>query len=99
MNKQEEERRAKLMKMRETRLPDIRKQFEENQNRHFNSNFKRGGKDAHMAKNTKKSANKKKATGDNKDSRKVNLSVSTRKGEMVHFIGPIFFTKIIIFLV
>ena len=84
MNKQEEERRAKLMKMRETRLPDIRKQFEENQNRHFNSNFKRGGKDAHMAKNTKKSANKKKATGDNKDSRKVNLSVSTRKGEMVH---------------
>lgn len=84
MNKQEEERRAKLMKMREARLPDIRKQFEENQNRHFNSNFKRGGKDAHMAKNTKKSANKKKATGDNKDSRKVNLSVSTRKGEMVH---------------
>ena len=85
MNKQEEERRAKLMKMRESRLPDIRKQFEENQKRNFNSNFKRGGKDARNAKNNNiKKNNKKKTASDNKDSRKVNLSVSTRKGEMVH---------------
>lgn len=47
MNKQEEaERRARLMKMRDERLPDIKKQFEEAQNRNFNSNFAEGGKDA-----------------------------------------------------
>lgn len=41
----EQERRKKLMQMREERLPDIKKQFEEGQNRRFNSNFKAGGKD------------------------------------------------------
>ena len=54
-NKQEEERRARLMKMRDERLPDIKKQFEEAQKRGFNSNFKEGGKDAGLVrgKNTK----------------------------------------------
>lgn len=39
MNRNEEERRARLMKMRDERLPDIKKQFEEAQKRNFNSNF------------------------------------------------------------
>ena len=44
-NKAEAERRAKLLKMRAERLPDIKKQFEENQKRNFNANFAPGGKD------------------------------------------------------
>ena len=91
MNKQEEERRAHLLKMRAERLPDIKKQFEEAQSRNFNSNFAPGGKDAKLvkkptkAKSTPKKAKKatpKKVAEPNP--RKVNLSVSTKKGEMVH---------------
>lgn len=88
MNKQEEERRAKLLKMSAERLPGIKKQFEEAQKRNFNSNFQPGGKDAHLVNGGKKS---RKSTAKNKAQptspkaeRKVNLSVSTRKGEMVH---------------
>jgi len=33
MNKQEQERRAKLMRMQAERLPEIKRRFEENQNR------------------------------------------------------------------
>lgn len=46
MKNNEAERRARLMKMRDERLPDIKKQFEEAQKRNFNSNFSEGGKDA-----------------------------------------------------
>lgn len=49
-NKQESERRARLMKMRDERLPDIKKQFEESQKRNFNANFAEGGKDAKLVK-------------------------------------------------
>ena len=70
--------------------------FEEVQKRNFNSNFKPGGKDAHLVK--KKAAAKapkapkaktaKKADKPTKKSaaeaRKVDLSVSTKKGDMVH---------------
>jgi ribonuclease J len=69
--------------------------FEEVQKRNFNSNFKPGGKDAHLVK--KKEAKKpaktaKKATKTEKkptkksaaETRKVDLSVSTKKGDMVH---------------
>ena len=48
MNLREEERRARLLKSRAERLPDIKKQFEEAQNRNFNSNFQPGGKDADL---------------------------------------------------
>ena len=137
MNKKEQERRARLMKMQAERLPEIKRRFEENlnrtkfdedstpietgaavifeqaQKRNFNSNFKPGGKDyssrsrkknpsqnsngmdlasskandktskrlvkgnksAKVAKNTKTSE---------AEERKVNLSVSTRRGDMVH---------------
>ncbi len=86
MNKQEEERRAKLIATAKQRLPGIKEQFEEAQNRHFNSNFKPGGKDAHLTKKSagaKKSAKPAKAQTP-KENKKIALSVSTRKGEMVH---------------
>ncbi|MBR1801674.1 ribonuclease J [Candidatus Saccharibacteria bacterium] len=71
--------------------------FEEVQRRNFNSNFKPGGKDAHLVKKkggksvkTTKSAKKSPKT-DKKPTkktaaevRKVDLSVSTKKGDMVH---------------
>lgn len=103
MNRQEQERRARLLKMREERLPNIKKQFEEAQKRNFNSNFQPGGKDAKLvqkkttegrAKNaqkgttvkrvTRKDAQKDASATMQKNPRKVELSVSTRKGEMVH---------------
>ena len=110
MNIKEEERRARLLKSRAERLPDIKRQFEEAQNRNFNANFAPGGKDAELVGNQPKTTEKagkraknapkgKKASAKVKqgqqpskkqtakmeaDKRKVNLSVSTRKGEMVH---------------
>lgn len=63
MNNREVERRARLMKSRDERLPDIKKQFEESQKRNFNSNFSDGGKDAALvrkssSKNATQSAGK-----------------------------------------
>ncbi len=93
MNKKEEERRARLLKMREERLPDIKKQFEEAQKRNFNSNFAEGGKDAKLVakKNIKakaakpaKTVKKVVAPKSEVEQRKVNLSLTTKKGEMVH---------------
>ena len=101
MNQKEQERRARLLSAAKKRLPSIKEQFEEAQKRNFNSNFKEGGKDAHLvgkpAKNAKKPAKTAKPAGKTAkngkntaksapktDKNKVNLSVSTRKGEMVH---------------
>ena len=88
MNLKEEERRARLLKSRAERLPDIKKQFEEAQNRNFNSNFKEGGKDEKLVKKEKKATKKAPKNVPKKDSeaeqRKVKLSVSARKGDMVH---------------
>ena len=124
MNITEEERRARLLKSRAERLPNIKKQFEISQkadratdvdqfeaaqSRNFNSNFAPGGKDAKLVGNKSKNAknagkgpknaskgkksNAKSAkvakttkNGSTNDAtkRRVNLSVSTRKGEMVH---------------
>ena len=113
MNLKEEERRARLLKSRAERLPDIKKQFEEAQKRNFNANFAPGGRDAELVgnngskaknggkgakngsqgKNTAKNGAKsgKKAAKTQKSSpkteaekRKVNLSVSVKKGDMVH---------------
>ncbi len=55
-NSKEAERRARLMKMRNERLPDIKKQFEEAQKRNFNSNFSAGGKDAKLVRKPTKSS-------------------------------------------
>ena len=95
MNINEEERRARLLKSRAERLPDIKKQFEEAQNRNFNSNFKEGGKDAELvveakpkkatqAKKKKKKTPTKAQMKEGQENRKVNLSVSVKKGDMVH---------------
>ena len=114
MNQKEEERRARLLKSRAERLPDIKKQFEEAQKRNFNSNFAPGGKDEKLVlshgskaksagkgpKNAShnKKANAKAAKTANQpqmspkkakmkaeaEKRKVNLSVSAKKGDMVH---------------
>ena len=97
MNIKEEERRARLLKSRAERLPDIKRQFEEAQNRNFNSNFKPGGKDEKLVskapkatkkavKSTKKTVKKteKSQAKLEAEQRKVNLSVSAKKGEMVH---------------
>jgi ribonuclease J len=51
-------RRAKLLKMRAERLPDIKKQFEENQKRNFNANFAPGGKDEKLVRGKRKAASK-----------------------------------------
>ena len=137
MNKKEQERRARLMKMQAERLPEIKRRFEENlnrtkfdedstpietgaavifeqaQKRNFNSNFKPGGKDyssRSRKKNPSQNSNgmdlasskandktsKRSAKGNKSakvakntktseaEERKVNLSVSTRRGDMVH---------------
>lgn len=109
MNINEEERRARLLKSRAERLPDIRKQFEEAQKRNFNSNFQAGGADAEKvagkrggknnapknasrngkvaknnARNVKAKAMKAPKMKTEAEKRKVNLSVSTKKGDMVH---------------
>ena len=57
-NEAEAARRARLMKMRNERLPDIKRQFEENQKRNFNANFAPGGKDADLVANKKSTAKK-----------------------------------------
>ncbi|MBQ8992412.1 ribonuclease J [Candidatus Saccharibacteria bacterium] len=93
MNEQEQERRERLLKMSAERLPDIRKRFEESQKRNFNSNFAPGGKDAKLVGKKKKTKQPKPQSKKQKQQAqkaeeaaklKVNLSVSTRKGEMVH---------------
>lgn len=90
MNLKEEERRAKLLKSRAERLPDIKKQFEVAQNRNFNSNFQAGGKDEKLVnKKAKKSSKRNENSPKSQDKveakkRKVNLSVSAKKGDMVH---------------
>lgn len=81
-SKAEAERRAKLLKSRAERLPDIKKQFEENQKRNFNANFAPGGKDeklvrgkhaakaaAKAGKTTKKAAAGKKGAKAQKDAK------------------------------
>ena len=93
MNQKEQERRARLLQMQAERLPQIKKNFEEAQKRNFNSNFQPGGKDAKLVnhgkpqrvKSTAKSAKSQvKSAKTAAEKRKVQLSVTTRKGEMVH---------------
>ena len=58
MNQQEQERRARLLNAAKKRLPSIKEQFEQAQNRNFNSNFKEGGKDAHLVAKAHQNAKK-----------------------------------------
>ncbi len=79
MKQTEEDRRAKLLKMRAERLPDIKKQFEENQKRQFNTQAAATKK----AKEAVKKNSTKKAAQTAAEQRKIKLSVNTRKSEMV----------------
>lgn len=58
----EAERRARLLKSRAERLPDIKKQFEENQKRNFNANFAPGSKDERLVQSKKTIKTAKKTT-------------------------------------
>ncbi len=79
MNNREAERRARLMKMRDERLPDIKKQFEEAQKRNFNSNFAEGGKDAKLVKPKAGTKNAKITKIVEKTGKKANNSKTAKK--------------------
>lgn len=87
MNSKEAERRARLMKMRDERLPDIKKQFEEAQKRNFNSNFAEGGKDAKLTKHkpanksTKANGEKGKKAANAKGAKKSNNNANNIKAQ------------------
>lgn len=82
MNLKEEERRARLLKSRAERLPDIKKQFEAAQGRNFNSNFAPGGKDAKLVGNTaKKGKNAGKGAKNVSEGKKANTKATKAKTE------------------
>ncbi|MDO4978614.1 MAG: ribonuclease J [Candidatus Saccharibacteria bacterium] len=83
---EERERLAKVVKP-ESVPTDAAAIFEEAQKRNFNSNFKAGGKDAKLVKKAKAPAKKaaaKPAAAPKAKTSKVELSVTTKKGDMVH---------------
>ena len=78
-NEAEAARRARLMKMRNERLPDIKRQFEENQKRNFNANFAPGGKDADLVANKKSAAKKTAKPAAKKAAAKPTKAIKTAK--------------------
>ena len=94
-----QEQKAQNARQSQPRKTSSVDNFEADQNRHFNSNFAAGGKDyrasraqnnraknsrnARGAKNAKNARNTKSLKPKSND-RQVNLSVSTKKGDMVH---------------
>ena len=87
MNIKEEERRARLLKSRAERLPDIKRQFEESQKRNFNSNFGPGGKDEKLVKKPAKKVAKSSTKADKK------TAPAKSKAKNVIFIGRRYFTS------
>ena len=78
----EAERRARLLKSRAERLPDIKKQFEENQKRNFNANFAPGGKDEKLVQSKKSIKTAKKATKTAvKPAKTVKTAAKTKKAK------------------
>lgn len=78
----EAERRARLLKSRAERLPDIKKQFEENQKRNFNANFAPGGKDERLVQSKKSIKIAKKTTKTAvKSARTVKTAAKTKKAK------------------
>ncbi len=78
-NEAEAARRARLMKMRNERLPDIKRQFEENQKRNFNANFAPGGKDADLVADKKSAAKKATKPAAKKTAAKTTKTTKTTK--------------------
>ena len=81
MNQQEADRRARLMKMRDERLPDIKKQFEAAQKRNFNANFAPGGKDAALVGRKKGKIASKASSGAGKASVSAKSQQTAGKGQ------------------
>ena len=78
----EAERRARLLKSRAERLPDIKKQFEENQKRNFNANFAPGGKDERLVQSKKSIKTTKKTTKTAvKSAKTVKTAAKTKKSK------------------
>ena len=78
----EAELRARLLKSRAERLPDIKKQFEENQKRNFNANFAPGGKDERLVQSKKSIKTAKKTTKTAvKSAKTVKTVVKTKKAK------------------
>lgn len=78
----EAERRARLLKSRAERLPDIKKQFEENQKRNFNANFAPGGKDERLVQSKKSiKATKKTTKTAVKSAKTVKTAAKTKKAK------------------
>ena len=78
----EAERRARLLKSRAERLPDIKKQFEENQKRNFNANFAPGGKDERLVQSKKSIKTAKKTTKTAvKSTKTVKTAAKTKKSK------------------
>lgn len=78
----EAERRARLLKSRAERLPDIKKQFEENQKRNFNANFAPGGKDEKLVQSKKSTKTAKKTTKTAvKSAKTVKTAAKTKKAK------------------
>ena len=78
----EAERRARLLKSRAERLPDIKKQFEENQKRNFNANFAPGGKDQRLVQSKKTIKTAKKTTKTAvKSAKTVKTAAKTKKAK------------------
>lgn len=78
----EAERRARLLKSRAERLPDIKKQFEENQKRNFNANFAPGGKDERLVQSKKSIKDAKKTTKTAvKSAKTVKTAAKTKKAK------------------
>lgn len=78
----EAERRARLLKSRAERLPDIKKQFEENQKRNFNANFVPGGKDERLVQSKKSIKTTKKTTkAAVKSAKTVKTAAKTKKAK------------------
>lgn len=78
----EAERRARLLKSRAERLPDIKKQFEENQKRNFNANFAPGGKDERLVQSKKSIKAAKKTTKTAvKSAKTVKTATKTKKAK------------------
>lgn len=90
MNNKEEERRARLIKMRDERLPDIKKQFEEAQKRNFNANFADGGKDANLVKKSARTSNRgqKTQTSAKSVANKTKKAATTAKRRLESTKGP-----------
>lgn len=78
----EAERRARLLKSRAERLPDIKKQFEESQKRNFNANFAPGGKDERLVQSKKSIKTAKKTTKTAvKSAKTVKTAAKTKKAK------------------